>query len=66
MALKIHKPYTCTCLCLNRPVIHVDYTEDGQEMYLGKIEDEYDFCNFNFNIFDKNGKKVFRVHAGCC
>ena len=35
-------------------------------MYLGKIEDEYDFCNFNFNIFDKNGKKVFRVYAGCC
>lgn len=51
--LKISKPCTCTCWCLNRPVIHVDYTEvPGQEKYLGKIVDNFDCCNFSFDVLD--------------
>ena len=63
ISFKIHKPCTCTILCCNRPVIHIDYCEDNTDQYIGKIEDEYDFYNFNFNIINENGDKRFRIHA---
>ncbi len=65
VSLKIHKPCTCVFMCCNRPVIYIDYCEDGTDVFIGKIEDEYDFCNFNFNVRDETGAKKFRVHASC-
>lgn len=53
--IKIHKPCTCTYWCCNRPVIHVDYVEEqNQEKYLGRIVDNFDFCNFSFSVYDAN------------
>lgn len=66
LSIKVRKECTMTCLCLNRPVIHIEYCEDGQDMFIGKIEDEYDFCNFNFNILNESGDKRFRIYASCC
>jgi hypothetical protein len=65
-SLRIHKPCTCTFYCCNRPVILVDYTEEGQSQYIGKIVDVFDCCNFNFNVYDKNNSKIFRIHTECC
>lgn len=65
-SIKMHKPCTCTFYCFNRPVIHIDYVEDGSEQYLGKIVDVFDCCNFNFNVYNHDGEKVFRVYTTCC
>ncbi len=65
-ALRIHKPCTCTFLCCNRPEIFVEYSESGQDEYIGKIVDLFDCCNFNFNVYDNDNKKVFRINASCC
>lgn len=65
--LKLKKPCTCTYYCLNRPVIDVEYIEEqGAEKYLGKIEDEFDFYHFTFNVYDSSGAKLFRIFTGCC
>jgi len=29
LSIKVRKECTMTCLCLNRPVIHIEYCEDG-------------------------------------
>lgn len=65
-SLRIHKPCTCTYLCLNRPTIFVDYSEDGQETNIGKIVDIFNCCNYDFSIYDSNGEKMFRITADCC
>ena len=65
-SLRLHKPCTCTFLCCNRPVIFVDYSEEGEEVNLGKIVDIFDCCSYNFSIYDKDGNKLFRIRAECC
>ena len=65
--LKLHKPCTCTFWCFNRPVIHVDYIEEkNQEKYLGKIVDNFDWCNFSFSIYDNNEQEIMKIFTTCC
>lgn len=66
ISLKVIKEYSCTFLCFNRPKVRIIYTEDGQDMDIGKIEDEYDFCNYNFNVMNESGEKRYKIHASCC
>ena len=48
----MEKPYKMTFLCCNRPEMKVRYTEDGGFADLGKVVDEWDFCNFSFSVLD--------------
>lgn len=64
--LKMQRPCTCTCLCLNRPFITVNYVENENDIYLGKIKDPYDFCNRFFIVYDKDGKEIYKAEANCC
>lgn len=67
VSVRIHKECTCTCYCLNRPKFKVEYTEhQGQEQYLGSIQDDFDCCNFNFSVFGPNNEKLYRIYTGCC
>lgn len=66
VCLTLKRPCTCSFCCFNRPFISITYTENGQNMYLGKIQDPYDFCNRNFLIFDKDDQEIYKIEAGCC
>lgn len=50
MCLEMIRECQCTCLCLNRPMMKVYFTEDGNPVYLGKVVDNFDCCNFSFDI----------------
>ena len=64
--LTIQRPCTCTFLCCNRPFITINYKENNENFYLGKITDPYDFCSYNFKVFDKHNKIRYTVDADCC
>lgn len=64
--LKLKRPCTCTCLCCNRPFITVNYVENDNDIYIGKIRDPYDFCNRFFIIYDKDDKEIYKLEAYCC
>lgn len=54
-ALRMERDCQCTFLCCNRPEMKVFYTTNGNEVYLGKVVDNFDFCNFTFTVFDAKG-----------
>lgn len=66
--LRLHKPCTCTYWCCNRPVIQVEYIENENEgaKYLGKVVDNFDFCNFSFSVYDAQDKKIMHIFTSCC
>ncbi len=63
--IKIHKPCTCTCLCLNRPEVLIEYTEEENQEFLGKIIDVWACCNADYDVYNSAGDKVFQVKATC-
>ena len=63
--LKMDRPCTCTCLCLNRPFITVNYVENENDTYLGKIKDPYDFCNHFYIVYDRDDKEIYKIEAYC-
>ena len=63
--LILEKPYKFTCYCINRPEMQVYYVEDGHKIPVGKIVDNWDFCNYSFDILDDKGKKRFHIEASC-
>lgn len=56
----------CTCYCFNRPEMKIYLTQGGQKNYLGKVVDNYDFCNYSYSVYDTNDKIVFFIKASCC
>ena len=64
--LKISKDCNCMCFCLNRPFINIDYCEEGQNEFIGKIEYPFNCCDFNFIVYDNNDNKVFKIFTECC
>lgn len=65
LCLQMRKPYKMTFMCFNRPKMDIFTFANGQEQYLGKVVDNYDFCNYSFSLFNSQSKKLFHVEASC-
>ena len=61
--LTMDRPFECTCLCLNRPFIEVNYSENGQNIYLGKVVHEFNICEMFFSVFDKTNTLVYEIRG---
>lgn len=66
VVLRLRRECQCTCLCCNRPELKVFLTENGQNIYLGKIVDPYDCCNYSFKVYDDSDNLRFVAEAECC
>ena len=64
--LEIDRPCKCTFLCCNRPEITVSYVEEGKSTYLGKVVNPWSLCGLEFQIFDSNNNKIFKINGSCC
>ena len=42
------------------------WTEGSQTTYLGKVMDNWDFCNYSFSVKDENHNTIYYVEANCC
>jgi Scramblase len=64
----LEKPQTCTILCANRPTLEVYVVNEttNAKIYLGKVIDPYDFCEFSFEVRDHNDQIVYTLHTPKC
>ena len=60
---KLYKPFKCSCLCLNRPVITINLGLDNK--YVGKIVHLFSCCDPQFEIYNSQGLKYY-ARADCC
>lgn len=63
VCLEMTRDCACSIYCLNRAVMKVYYTEEGSQVYLGKVTDLFSFTNFVFQIDDEDNKPVYTVKA---
>ena len=61
--VKIIKPFKCTCFCLERPKMIVQYANDQP---LGSIKEPFTCCDPQINTFDNTGMMKYIIHANCC
>lgn len=61
--LKMERPFACTFLCLNRPFIEVNYSENGLNSYLGKVVNDFSCCEMFFTVFDKTNNPVYQIRG---
>ena len=66
LIMLMERPCQCTFYCINRPKLNVNLMQDGAPVFIGKIVDNCDLCNFSFSIFDANDTIVYFVKASCC
>ena len=66
MVLHLQRECKCTFLCCNRPEMKVNYVENGQSKYLGKVVDEFACCNFVYKIYDEKDQEKYHIEANCC
>lgn len=66
VCLEMVRECQCSCLCFNRPKMDVYYTENGAYLYLGKVVDDFDCCNYSFSVYDNQGIKIYHIEAKCC
>lgn len=62
-AFKLHRDFTFTFCCLNRPVVEVN-TFQGQK--IGSLSNPCTFCNLAFDVLDTTGNPRMKVNGGCC
>jgi len=58
-SLFFERKYTCTCFCLNRPIMNIYMTEGGQKLYLGKIINPCNCCDLSVDIYDNQENLKF-------
>ena len=61
--LHMERPFKCTCFCLNRPVLEVNYNEGGQNIYVGRVICEFSCCEMIFSLFDKTNNFVYQIRG---
>lgn len=66
MALELVRPCQCGCCCFNRPKMQVYFTENGAREYIGKVVDNFDCCNYSFDVKDSSHKTIYTLVASCC
>ena len=60
----INKPFRCTCCCLERPVMDVNYSQGNQ--LVGQVKQPFTCCDPYFTIYDYSGTLRYFVSADCC
>jgi hypothetical protein len=63
-ALRMERPWTCTCLCFNRPTVYITDVTSGRE--LGHVTDPCNCIGMDLAAVRPNGEKIFSVDGGCC
>eukprot|EP00747_Dinoflagellata_sp_TGD_P206670 gnl/TRDRNA2_/TRDRNA2_80358_c0_seq1.p1 gnl/TRDRNA2_/TRDRNA2_80358_c0~~gnl/TRDRNA2_/TRDRNA2_80358_c0_seq1.p1 ORF type:complete len:256 (-),score=45.97 gnl/TRDRNA2_/TRDRNA2_80358_c0_seq1:169-936(-) len=63
-AFQLHRDFSCTCLCFNRPIVEVS---DASGNLLGTIKDTFSCIgNLTFTIRDPQEQEVMYARGGCC
>ena len=62
--IDIKKPFKCTCFCLDRPEMIINYGANNQR--LGRIKQPFTCCDPEFTTYDSNGSHKYIIHADCC
>jgi len=63
-AFKLHRPFTCTCCCLNRPTVTITDVASGKD--IASLKDPCACCDLTFAIMDEDGDQAMTVEGGCC
>lgn len=65
--LRFEREFTCTCLCLARPMMEVFYVENKESNgdYLGKIINPFTCCSRNLEIYDNKNSLKYIIHGNC-
>lgn len=66
VVIKLERDCQCTCYCFNRPTMKVYNTERGQKIYVGKVVDSWDCCNYSYTVYDSSDQVRFFIKASCC
>jgi len=64
LVYKLTRPWTCTCLCFNRP--SVDIVDVTTNQKIGSISNPCACCNLAFHVRDQNDQEVLLANGGCC
>lgn len=62
-AFKLHRDFTMTCCCLNRPAVDVN-TAQGQK--IGTLRNPCTACDLVFDIEDATGTPLLKINGSCC
>lgn len=62
-AFRMERDFTCTCCCLNRPVVNVTDAKSNDK--LGSIRDTFACCDLTFLVRDAADQEVLRARGGC-
>ena len=57
-----YKPFRCSFLCCNRPIINVNIGENP----IGTIKHIFSICDPEFEVYEANGNLKYFVNADCC
>ena len=63
--IDVRKPCKCTCLCLERPEMLVNFGNQAPGC-LGKIKQPFTCCDPEFTTYDSTGIVKFTIHGDCC
>eukprot|EP00744_Colponema_vietnamica_P004827 GILI01007151.1.p1 GENE.GILI01007151.1~~GILI01007151.1.p1 ORF type:complete len:331 (+),score=97.10 GILI01007151.1:76-993(+) len=63
--LRLHRPFTCTFLCLARPYLDV-FEQDQAGSRIGRVVQPFTCCNHEFNVFDQSETLVYTIWGNCC
>eukprot|EP00499_Haloplacidia_sp_CaronLabIsolate_P015243 CAMPEP_0196781192 /NCGR_PEP_ID=MMETSP1104-20130614/9219_1 /TAXON_ID=33652 /ORGANISM="Cafeteria sp., Strain Caron Lab Isolate" /LENGTH=313 /DNA_ID=CAMNT_0042151413 /DNA_START=32 /DNA_END=973 /DNA_ORIENTATION=+ len=61
--IRLHRPFKCTCLCMNRPVLDV---LDPAGNVLGGVMQPWACCDTNFLVRRQDGSVAFEIKGRCC
>ena len=62
--IRVHKPFKCTCFCLERPEMTANYSQGGT--LLGRVRQPFTCCDPKFEIYDNSGSLKYYIYADCC
>jgi len=62
--INVNKPFKCTCCCLERPEMLVNFAQNNSP--LGRIKQLFTCCDPEFNVYDNTGNKKYFITADCC
>ncbi|CAD8211947.1 unnamed protein product [Paramecium pentaurelia] len=66
IVFRFDRQYACTCCCLNRPRLDVQYVENGQNKSLGYIINPQYCCTLGCHIYDSDDKLKYIIEGSCC
>ena len=60
--LNLEREFTCTCLCLSRPVMEIKNNSD----YVGKVLFPFNCCSKRIEIFDNKHTLKYAIEGSIC